>query len=155
MEKTPRREYYRKLEQGPIKIEQIHKRKDGSTFPIQSSSCLVTLGGQERVLAIDRDITEDKRAEEMLRASEVRYHRLFEAARDGILILDAETGMVVNVIRSWSRCWVIRANNFLEKEFGSLGSSKILPLINRISRNCSRKNLSSTKICRWRPPKDG
>ena len=34
---------------------------------------------------------------EALRISEVRYRRLFEAARDGILILDAETGVVVNV----------------------------------------------------------
>ncbi|MCX6900743.1 MAG: PAS domain S-box protein [Verrucomicrobia bacterium] len=36
-------------------------------------------------------------ATEALRASEVRYRRLFEAAREGILILDAETGMVVDV----------------------------------------------------------
>ena len=34
---------------------------------------------------------------EALRASEVRYRRLFEAARDGILILDAETGMILDV----------------------------------------------------------
>jgi PAS domain S-box-containing protein len=32
-----------------------------------------------------------------LRASEARYRRLFEAAKDGILILDAETGVVVDV----------------------------------------------------------
>lgn len=43
-----------------------------------------------------RDIT-DKRMEEMLRASETRYRRLFETAKDGILILDAETGMIVDV----------------------------------------------------------
>ncbi len=34
---------------------------------------------------------------EALRASEVRYRRLFEAAQDGVLILDAGTGMVVDV----------------------------------------------------------
>jgi PAS domain-containing protein len=31
-------------------------------------------------------------AEQALRASEIQYRRLFEAARDGILSLDAETG---------------------------------------------------------------
>jgi PAS domain S-box-containing protein len=36
-------------------------------------------------------------ASEARRASEVRYRRLFESAKDGILILDAETGMVVDV----------------------------------------------------------
>jgi two-component system, cell cycle sensor histidine kinase and response regulator CckA len=34
---------------------------------------------------------------EALVASELRYRRLFESAKDGILILDAETGMVVDV----------------------------------------------------------
>ena len=37
------------------------------------------------------------RKEELLRGSELRYRRLFEAAKDGVLILDAETGMVVDV----------------------------------------------------------
>jgi PAS domain S-box-containing protein len=44
-----------------------------------------------------RDITERKKAEETLIASEVRYRRFFEAVRDGILILDAETGVIVDV----------------------------------------------------------
>ena len=30
-------------------------------------------------------------------ASEIRYRRLFESAKDGILILDAGTGMIVDV----------------------------------------------------------
>lgn len=38
----------------------------------------------------------DDRAQALI-ASELRYRRLFESAKDGILILDAETGMVVDV----------------------------------------------------------
>jgi len=36
-------------------------------------------------------------SEEALAASELRYRRLFESAKDGILILDADTGAVVDV----------------------------------------------------------
>jgi PAS domain S-box-containing protein len=46
---------------------------------------------------IMRDISDRKWAEEMLRASETRYRRLFETAKDGILILNAQTGVIVDV----------------------------------------------------------
>ncbi len=41
--------------------------------------------------------TERKLAETSLKNSEIRYRRLFESAKDGILILDAETGMIEDV----------------------------------------------------------
>ena len=47
--------------------------------------------------AVMVDITERKKMEEALKTSETRYRRLFEAAQDGILILDAETGQIVDV----------------------------------------------------------
>ena len=46
---------------------------------------------------IGRFHREQYKAAETLRNSEERYRRLFEAARDGILILDAETGMITDV----------------------------------------------------------
>jgi PAS domain S-box-containing protein len=39
----------------------------------------------------------ETRLEQAIRASECRYRRLFEAARDGILILDADTGRICDV----------------------------------------------------------
>jgi PAS domain S-box-containing protein len=42
------------------------------------------------------EIVQRKKAEEALIASEKRYRRLFESAKDGILILDASSGMVVD-----------------------------------------------------------
>jgi PAS domain S-box-containing protein len=41
--------------------------------------------------------TEPKNPEELLRASELKYRRLFETAKDGILILDAKTGEITDV----------------------------------------------------------
>ncbi|MGL4551117.1 MAG: hybrid sensor histidine kinase/response regulator, partial [Gemmataceae bacterium] len=45
------------------------------------------------LLAIE-DVTERKRSEATTRRSEVRYRRLFESAKDGILILDTLTGVI-------------------------------------------------------------
>jgi PAS domain-containing protein len=43
-----------------------------------------------------REDIDPKHAEETLRASELRYRRLFETAQDGILLLDANTGQITD-----------------------------------------------------------
>jgi PAS domain S-box-containing protein len=43
-----------------------------------------------------RTVQVEARTEETLRDSELRYRRLFEAAKDGILILDADTGRITD-----------------------------------------------------------
>jgi PAS domain-containing protein len=52
--------------------------------------------GPDLILLAIEDITERKQAEDSLRNSEVRYRRLFESAKDGIIILDATTGKVTD-----------------------------------------------------------
>src|SRR5207247_6056798 len=42
-------------------------------------------------------ITARKQAEEAVRTSELSYRRLFEAAKEGILILEADTGRISDV----------------------------------------------------------
>ncbi|MGB3095132.1 MAG: diguanylate cyclase [Candidatus Deferrimicrobiaceae bacterium] len=44
----------------------------------------------------ESEIADRKRIEYELQASEVRYRRLFETAKDGILLLDADTGRITN-----------------------------------------------------------
>ena len=44
-----------------------------------------------------QDVTRRRRAEHLVQSSETRCRRLFEAAQDGILILDADTGQIMDV----------------------------------------------------------
>jgi formate hydrogenlyase transcriptional activator len=53
--------------------------------------------GTDTILLAIEDMTEHMTMEEALKISETRYRRLFEAAQDGILILDAETGQISDV----------------------------------------------------------
>lgn len=73
------------------------RQKSGEIRDLLMSADLIELNDKRFLLTMAQDITESKRAEENLIASEVRYRRLFEAAKDGILILDAETGVIVDV----------------------------------------------------------
>ena len=63
-------------------------------------------------------------AGEALRASELRYRRLFESAKDGILILDAETGMIVDVNPFLVELLGLSREAFLDKKVWELGFLK-------------------------------
>jgi two-component system cell cycle sensor histidine kinase/response regulator CckA len=52
---------------------------------------------KQRIQELEQSESGLKRAEQALQDSEKRYRRLFESAKDGILILDAYTGKVVDV----------------------------------------------------------
>jgi two-component system, cell cycle sensor histidine kinase and response regulator CckA len=52
---------------------------------------------RKRVAELEKGQAESKPAEDALQSSEKRYRQLFESANDGILILDADTGQVVDV----------------------------------------------------------
>ncbi len=67
------------------------------------------------------DITDPKRTHEGLRTSEIRYRRLFEAARDGILILDAHTLKITDVNPFMSELLGYSRDEFLGKELWEIG----------------------------------
>jgi PAS domain S-box-containing protein len=80
-------------ERGEWRGENVHVRQDGRELHVESSMTVLreTVGQPAGVLAVIRDISDRKQAEDKVRVSEIRYRRLFEAAQDGVLLLDPDT----------------------------------------------------------------
>lgn len=95
------REGMTKLIDGEIPVFQTEKkyiRKDKEH--IWGATTVVVIRDPEgkplHTLATIEDITERKRMGDALKSSEVRYRRLFETAQDAILILDGDTGQIID-----------------------------------------------------------
>jgi len=73
--------------------------RDGSHWPIDNSAApiLDTAGRITGVVLIFHEIAQRRKVEQELASSELRYRRLFEAAGEGILILDAATAKILDV----------------------------------------------------------
>ena len=69
-----------------LKEEIQHQRKDGSVFPVEITAGLVELDGRKYILAVDRDISDRRKAEGALRASEDRFRELFNNMGSGVAV---------------------------------------------------------------------
>ncbi len=81
---------------GRFEDEGWRVRKDGSSF---WANVIITAlkdesGKLKGFSKITRDRSEDMRKESKIRDSEIRFRRLFETAKDGILILDSSDGKI-------------------------------------------------------------
>jgi PAS domain S-box-containing protein len=84
-------------------FETIHRRKDGTIFPVEISTRKVEIDGQPHRLSIIRDISERKRTDLQLRGSEEKFSKAFQANPAGIAINDLATGRYIEVNESWCR----------------------------------------------------
>jgi PAS domain S-box-containing protein len=73
-------------------------RLDGTVIDVEVTAVPIIWEGRPAMQVVFRDITERKRMEEELKASEERYRDLFENANDGIYILD-RAGRIVSFNR--------------------------------------------------------
>lgn len=76
------------------------------------------------ILLFIEDVTERRESQSALRASEVRYRRLFEAARDGILILDPENRKITDANPFMTDLLGYRHEELLGKELWEIGLVK-------------------------------
>ncbi|NPU85949.1 MAG: PAS domain S-box protein [Syntrophaceae bacterium] len=89
------RDQMTQAEREGILFETVHRRKDGTHFPVEVSSRGAEIGSQKVLLSMVRDNTERKKTEERLRSSE----------REKAIILDTMTEIVVYVDREMRVIW--------------------------------------------------
>lgn len=95
-------------EAGETVLESHHRRKDGSTFPVEIRIRRVNLDKDYHVATV-RDITDRKRREDELKESEQKFRSLIETAPDPIFVIDTdswevtETNSAACSIRNQSR----------------------------------------------------
>jgi PAS domain S-box-containing protein len=105
--------------------------KEGLRVEVEFISNAYLVDEKKLIQCNIRNITERMRAEQAMarnleatRASEVRYRRLFETAQDGIIILDAETGQVVDANPFMKDLLGYSQEEFLGKKLWEIGPFK-------------------------------
>jgi PAS domain S-box-containing protein len=74
----------------------VHKRKDGSIFPVEASVATYDWNGSERFIITARDISQRLEENNARLESEEKFRRMFEDSRAGMILTDLN-GRVSNV----------------------------------------------------------
>jgi PAS domain S-box-containing protein len=99
-------------------------RPDGTTFP---AALVVSVLPLQNFCLLISDLTQQKHYDELIVSkaalldSEMRYRRLFETAKDGILILDTESGRITDANPFMSELLGYPHEHFLDKELWEIG----------------------------------
>jgi PAS domain S-box-containing protein len=75
---------------GAHRFEWNHQRKDGSLLPVDVSITATPSEGENVLIAVWRDISDRRKAEEELRESEEKYRLLAENVTDVVWVLDVD-----------------------------------------------------------------
>ncbi len=105
-----------------VRFDSIHRRKDGSQFPVELRIRPFTSQGRCFRVALARDISERKLAEQALRESEQRFRQLSDSAFEGLMI--HEQGIIRDANRA---CVDLFGISTIEEVIGRHGL-EVIPL---------------------------
>lgn len=97
-----------------LEIGRKHMLLNARRFPPESAN-------PEMVLLAIEDDTDRRQAVDAMKNSEIRYRRLFEQAKDGILILNAESGRIIDANPFMTNLLGYEHQEFLDKELWEIG----------------------------------
>jgi PAS domain S-box-containing protein len=111
---------------GEWRGENRHIRRDGLEVQVESSVTVLreSAGLPAGILSVIRDISGRKQAEENMRVSEIRYRRLFEAAQDGVILLDPSTCKITDANPFMTRLLGYSHDQLVGKELFEIGLLK-------------------------------
>jgi len=89
-------------ESGFVVQESVHRRKDGSIFPVETSLRYVQLD-RTYVVAVSRDITDRKRAERALHEREEKFHQVADNIQEIFWMVDTATKQAIYVNPAFER----------------------------------------------------
>jgi PAS domain S-box-containing protein len=113
-------------ESGSFMLESLHRRKDGSVFPVEISMKLVRLK-RDYVVAIAHDLTTRKEAEARLQASEARYRAIHDRSPAGICRVETRTGRLIGVNPKYCEIIGRTEPDLLSRDFQSITHPDDLP----------------------------
>jgi len=81
---------------GSATHQTIHRRRDGTTFPVEITASTMDFQGKQYTISFVQDITERKRAEDALRESEEKFKVLAETSPASIALYQGEDVIYIN-----------------------------------------------------------
>lgn len=87
--------------------------KEGHIFPVEINSKIIV--EKSEIQGFVRDITERKKAERLLKTSEEKFSKVFHMSPESIIILNAETGKVIDLNKSAGKTFAGTREKYIGK----------------------------------------
>lgn len=98
---------------GPVIIQGRHRRKDGTSFPVEIKVTAFCEDGRTMLLGVARDVTDRVKAEECLRQSEAKFVHLFQSSPEAIFLIHLQNERIREVNDSCARLFGYPREKFL------------------------------------------
>lgn len=126
-----------------ILFEAVHRRKDGSCFPVEVSSQGTRIGTERVIFSVVRDITDRKKAEAKINENHIKYRSLFMNMQNGYAyyntIYDNDNKLVdlkfKEVNEAFERLFGLKKKKLIDKNHSEIFHNSIDMIAQIISRN--------------------